>query len=217
MREITLSKIEKSLSEHKGFFHSEDEIKLHLANHFKKSEDYDNVFIEYYVGKKHFQEYPWKNEKISIDIVLQKGQNFLPIEIKYRTKSQIFPHYVFGSESKVELAEQSAKNEGCYSFWKDIKRIEILKSRFNLTESGIVLFITNDPTYRLNPRKNSMYEPFSIHQNRKIDEPIFLNWAQTKNIMKEERANKFPGFEIDNKYSIDWKEMNIENHYYILI
>lgn len=218
MRELLIKQIKSFLDNYDGFFHSEQEVQILLAQHLLNTDSYNNVYVEYYVNRELIPDYPWNNDKkISIDIVVRKGSAYIPIEIKYKTTKQVFPHYVFGSQTHVELAHQGAQNEGCYSFWKDIKRIEIIKRIFNLNHSGLVLFITNDLTYLNPPRTNVQYRPFSIHEGQRIDGGTLLDWDNTRKPIKDTRSDKFPGFEISNNYLINWKDLNIQKHKYILV
>jgi hypothetical protein len=218
MRQTLINHITTFLTNFVGFFHSEEEVQILLAQHLLNTGLYDNVFVEYYVNRQLIPNYPWNNDKkISVDIVIRIDNDFIPIEIKYKTKRQVFPHHVFGSQTNVELAKQGAQNEGCYSFWKDIKRIEIFKETFNLINSGLVLFITNDLSYLNQPRADVQYGPFSIHQGRQVVQGSFLNWDATIKPIRPERAEKFPGLTMSNSYTINWQDLNIENHKYILI
>lgn len=218
MRKTLINEIRYFLNNYVGFFHSEEEVQINLAKFLLDSGTYNNVYVEYYVNRNLIPNYPWNNDKkISIDIVVRNGNDYIPIEIKYKTKQQIFPHQVFGTQTNVELAEQGAQNEGCYSFWKDIKRIEILKDTFNLNYSGIVLFITNDHSYLRPPRADVQYGPFSIHEGRRVLKSDILNWDSTRKAIKPDRAEKYPGLTISNEFTINWYDLNIENHKYILI
>ncbi len=218
MRQSLINQISTFLTNHVGFFHSEHEVQVHLAKHLLNTGLYDDIFLEYYVSKLLIPNYIWDNDKkISVDIVVRINEDFIPIEIKYKTKRQVFPHHVFGSQTNVELAEQGAQNEGCYSFWKDIKRIELFKEAFNLQNLGIVLFITNDISYLTPPRPNVQYGPFSIHEGRQVLRSSYLNWDDTIKPIQANRAEKFPGFTLSNDYIINWQELNIENHKYLLI
>ena len=218
MRQTLINHINLFLTNHDGFFHSEEEIQILLAKYLLNRGVYDEIFVEYYVSKHLIPNYPWNNDKkISVDLVVRIANDYIPIEIKYKTKRQIFPHHVFGSLTNVELADQGAQNDGCYSFWKDIKRIEILKQTFNLNNAGLVLFVTNDLSYLRQPRADVQYGPFSIHLGRNVFQDSFLNWDASIKEIKAERAEKFPGLTISNDYLIDWQDLNIENHKYILL
>lgn len=218
MREILANHVTEFLSSYNSFFHTEKEIQILLAQYLLNTGMYDSVYVEYYVNKSLIPNYPWNNDKkISIDIVVRNNQDYIPLEIKFKTKAQTFPHQVFGSQTNVRLENQSAKNEGCYSFWKDIKRIEIFTSTFNLNYSGFVLFITNDNSYEKMPREGSQYAPFSIHQDRQVIQNNSLNWDPTRIAIDANRALQYPGIAISNNYTINWQDSIIPQHKYVLI
>jgi hypothetical protein len=213
MRQTIINQIQTFLLNHNGFFHTEKEIQIHLTNYFLSTKTYDHVFFEYYVGINLLQpNYPWDNDnKISIDIVLVKDGLYYPIEIKYKTATQVFPHFVFDTETNVTLENQKAQTIGRYSFWKDIKRIELLETSFQNVKRGLVLFVSNDSSYRQAPRNNNGGAPFSIHQGRVVNIGTLLNWNDNLAV-----ANERPGFTLRYEYNINWIQMTIPNHYYIL-
>lgn len=217
MRDKIINHITGFLDSFTKCFHSEEEVQLLIAQHLINTKAFGDVYVEYYLNRLLIPDYPWSNKKLSVDIVVRNNNDYIPIEIKFKTKKQVFPYSVFGSETNVELADQSAQNEGCYSFWKDLKRLEIIRETFQLKYSGILIFITNDSSYLKHPRQDVQYEPFSIHQGRQVNKGEFLNWNSTKKPITIERAAKFPGFTISNSYAITWKDMLIENHKYILL
>ena len=214
MREIILNQINNALHEHQGFFHSEKEIQIFLAEYFRGSSLYENVFLEYYVGINQLPNYPWGNDnKISIDIVLKNENQYYPIEIKFKTATQILPHFVFDTETHVTLENHGAQTIGRYDFWKDIKRLELFEETFENVQRGIMLFVSNDPSYRQPPRNNDIGgAPFSIYQGRQVNANTFLNWNQELSV-----SNGRPGFLLTHGYMINWSPMIIDNHYYILI
>ena len=44
-----------------------------------------------------------------------------------------------------------------------------------------------------------------------------LDWDNTRKPIKDARSDKFPGFEISNNYLINWEDLNIQKHKYILV
>lgn len=214
MRQIIINQIQTFFLNQNAFFHTEKEIQILLTNYFLNTNMYDNVFFEYYVGINLLQpNYPWHNDnKISVDIVLEKDGGYYPIEIKYKTATQVFPHFVFGTAINVTLENQKAQTIGRYSFWKDIKRIELLEETFQNVERGIMLFVSNDSLYRRAPNNNNGGAPFSIHQGRVVIAETLLDW----NINLAVAVDR-PGFTLRYDYNIHWTEMNLQNHYYILI
>jgi hypothetical protein len=216
MRQIILNQITIALAARQTYFLREQDIQLYLANYFLQTGLYDNVFIEYHVPAVLLNEYPWADiNNIYIDVVLEKDGQFYPIEIKYKTIAQALPHLVFGHNLNVLLGQQGAQNIGCYDFWKDVKRIEIFQTTFQQAsrERGVVLFVSNDPTYRnppLNP--NAGYAPFSIHQGRQVLAGTLLNWNGALAV-----ANGRPGFVVNFDYTINWTQLQYnQQHYYIL-
>ena len=110
------------------------------------------------------------------------------------------------------LGQHGAQNIGCYDFWKDVKRTEIFEVTFAQVSRGIVLFVSNDPSYRnapLNP--NAGYAPFSTHQGRQVTANTFLNWNGNLAV-----ANGRPGLIVNYDYTLNWTAMNIPQHHYIL-
>jgi hypothetical protein len=218
MREQIIREISIALGQRNDYFIRERDIQLYLANYFINSGLFDNVFIEYHVPSNLVNDYPWSDKnKIFIDIVLEKDEKFYPIEIKYKTTAQILPFLVFGQNVNVSLGDQSAKNIGCYDFWKDVKRIELITETFNLNDFGLVLFITNDSSYFVHPSPKVQYGPFSIHEGRQVLQKSFLNWDDSKKSISPEKALNFPGFKISKDYKINWQNLNLENHKYILV
>lgn len=212
MREQILQLIYNALGQRNNYFIREQDIQLYLANYFINCHLFDNVFIEYHIPSNLIINYPWANNKIYIDILLEKEGQFYPIEIKYKTVAQVLPFSVFGQNVYVTLGQHGAQSIGCYDFWKDVKRIEIFEQTFQNVERGVVLFVSNDLTYQnapLNP--NAGFAPFSIHQGRAVPGHAFLNWNGNLAV-----ANGRPGLTTNYGYNINWTAMLIPQHYYIL-
>ena len=213
MRQTILNDISTALSTTTKYFIREQDIQLYLANHFLRTGRYDNVFIEYHVPGNLMPPYLWNDvDNIYIDIVLEKENEFYPIEIKYKTKLEELPHFVFGQNVNVLLGQHGAQNIGCYDFWKDVKRLEFFEEIFLFAKKGIVLFVSNDSSYKRPPRNLMVgYAPFSIHEGRQVFAGTQLNWNGNGNT-----AIGRPGFVINQDYNIEWVEMPFQNHYYIL-
>lgn len=212
MREQIRQHIITALEQRDTFFLREIDIQIYLANYFVNTNEYDNVFLEYHIPSNLILNYPW-SDNIYIDIVLEKDNLYYPIEIKYKTTSQLLPLNIFGSNLNVSLGQQGASNIGCYDFWKDVKRIELFQQTFNNVEKGFVLFVSNDFTYKTPPNNpNIGYAQFSIHQDRIISENSFLNWNGTLKI-----AEGRPPITTNYDYIINWEQLPLENHFFILI
>jgi hypothetical protein len=214
MRQIILNQISAALAARQTYFIREQDIQLYLANYLLQTGVYDNIFIEYHVPGGLMPPYLWTDAtNIYIDIVLEKDNQFFPIEIKYKTVGQPLPHFVFGQNVNVLLGQHGAQNIGCYDFWKDVKRIEFFEAIFPLCERGIVLFVSNDASYQnapLNP--NVGYAPFSIHQGRQVVAGTQLNWNGALAV-----ANGRPGFPVNYNYIINWTQLPYhQQHFYVL-
>lgn len=147
-----MQQIKDALAFRNSYFLREQDIQYYLSDYFRQTKIYDSVYTEYHIPGDLIPSYLWKEAKnIYIDIVLQKGDDYFPIEIKYKTKSQILPYSIFGEKVNVLLGQQGAQNIGCYDFWKDIKRIEFFESTFKFCQRGFVLFVSNDVSYQKAP------------------------------------------------------------------
>lgn len=214
MRDQILQHIIAALNQRQAqdFFFREEDIQLYLANYFIQTTQYNRVFIEYHVPK--LDNYPWANNKIYIDIVLEHNGIFYPIEIKYKTTKQKLSNVaIFGnSVYDMNLQHHGAKDIGCYDFWKDIKRIEIFEDTFPNCERGVVLFVSNDLTYQKPPSNYLVsYAQFSINNGRNVPANKTLNWNGNPSV-----AIGRPQITTRYNYIINWTAMNIDQHHYIL-
>lgn len=109
--------------------------------------------------------YPWKNESnVRIDIVLELEGEFYAIELKYKTALDTIDGLDrFGEKglNGVRPKNQGAQNYGAYEFWKDVKRLELLRLRFPSVVGAMAIFLTNDKSYKNPPRKGYMSTPLS--------------------------------------------------------
>ena len=108
----------------------------------------NNVFLEYYVPGNVFDEglYRWKqhnkskgNQDMRVDLVVKKEDEYVPIEIKYKTKiKQENEIKRFGlSMTGITLTkDQSAQDLGRYDFWRDVRRLELLGKKFDKVKNG---------------------------------------------------------------------------------
>lgn len=218
IRQQIINNLTKALQQYnKGYFLREEDIQLYLYNYLTQTGQYSNTFIEYYVPITMVPQYPkeWGDKSIYIDIVVEKDGLYYPIEIKYKTNTQeINSLSIFGTHNtKIALHHQGAQNIGCYSFWKDIKRLETFETSFKNVQQGIMLFITNDASYTKEPRETSSYKDFSLHAHvvKKGDE---LKWGE-----KTQTAVGRPSITVIHKYTITWNNNlgNVPKHKYILI
>lgn len=173
-------------------FMNERDLQMHLVIALKNTNHYDNVDLEYYVPLNALgDEYVWKTE-MKVDIVVEKDGEFIPIELKYKTKAINEKISRFGEKLKQAeiVKDQSAHNIAKYAFWKDVRRIELLKKRFKAVTGGVSLFLTNDPIYQIAPRPGTKSFTHSI--------------ANGKHSPKRESLDKYTEFTLNKEYTIQW-------------
>ena len=122
------------------------------------------------------------HKKTYIDLTLYSGDKIIPIELKYKTRTQ------------------GAADEGSYDFFKDIDRIEkfVKKGKISLKhsgkefferkcEEGFAIMVTNYRSYYDGPKKSECYwDAFSLKDGRKIEKQKYL-WKKMKSDKTENR------------------------------
>lgn len=194
---------------------NERDLQMHLATFLRQTGHYDDVDVEYYVPLSELKGYIWNNE-LRMDVLVRKGKEYLPIELKYKTRAVRKRLLRFG-ESVAEEVEvmknQGAQDIGKYDFWKDVRRIEIVRNRFGNIKNGLAVFVTNDPMYVQRGRENSNHIRLSMDEGIHGKEKHWLN--------KDSVCCKSnPDFEVEKAYSIHWETRDVEGvpiHYAILI
>lgn len=197
------SDIEAFLESRKKMFANERDLQMHLALYLDKSRHYDNVDVEYYVPKSELPpEYIW-NSEMKVDIVVCKDHKFVPIELKYKTKAIAGVDVErFGMEIRdvCIIKNQAAQNISKYDFWKDVRRLEILKKKFKNIHGGICLFLTNDSSYQNQTSenakcKNFSMDPYSPHGTN-------MSW-------QGDAPKSRPNFSLDSTYRTSWKNVSL--------
>lgn len=194
--------------EEQNVFFNERDLQMHLALYLQTSpQKYDAVEVEYYVPvfdknkNKILKNYDW-NSEIRLDIVVIKNNEFLPVEIKYKTKKISHPIIFKRFDKNIQdidiLKNQSAQDLGCYDFWKDVRRIEVIKKNYQENvKAGIALFLTNDSYYWSGKIKgNVACYNFRLSEDNKTHEKEWINDMTIK--------IKHPNFRLDGVYSSEW-------------
>lgn len=197
-------------------FNSECLFQLELSMFLKDSGHYDEVILEYHIPKEIVAEmaphtnYPWFEDSMYVDIVVRKGEEYLPIELKYVTDSFVpkISSNLLGSvftpdKNPIEILKRHGAHDiRCYDFWKDVRRIEFLKDSFPHVVGGISLFLTNEESYKREPKKTAVYYNFGITDKRLVPrEKKWLKDAKT--------AEGRPDFTNKQEYYIDWKRIDL--------
>ena len=192
---------------------NERNLQLYLASKLEKTGKYDEIYMEYHLPKGFNEAFDkgyeaWETEQPSIDIVLKiKGEDkYIAIELKNKLKSFEGEFSRFGQTvTGVKLVKnQSAQNIGRYQFWKDVKRLELLKESYVNVIGGIALFLTNDDNYQ-NTTSGADYEAFGMSQ--KIPPGTELDWKVP--YVKNKNGNKIrksPSIKLNKGYIPEWEQ-----------
>jgi len=187
---------------------------MHLATFLRQMGHYDDVDVEYYVPLSKLQGYIW-NSELRIDVLVRKGVEFFPIELKYKTKAVRKKINRFGeslSDDVEVMKNQGAQDLGKYDFWKDVRRIEIVRNRFSNIKNGLAVFVTNDPMYLQRGRQTSNHINLSMDDGVHGKEKHWLDKDSTC-------CRTHPDFEVEKEYSVHWSDTIIEDVriYYTLL
>lgn len=211
---VVRSDVKQFLDINNELLFNERDLQMHLAVFLRQTGHYDDVDVEYYVPLSELRGYIWNNE-LRMDVMVRKGKEFLPIELKYKTKSMYKRLFRFGESISTEvevMKNQGAQDIGKYDFWKDVRRIEIVRNRFESINNGLAVFVTNDPVYLQSGRETSNHIKFSMTEGRHGKEK---HWIDTRSTC----CKTHPDFEVENDYSIQWNTKTVEgiSMYYTLL
>ena len=149
---LDIEKILIKLQKRRSIFHSEADFQLELGWIIKEEYPTASVRMEYC---------PSFDDKMHIDILVIIDDLWIPIELKYKTKS--FKKDI--DNEYFNLKNHSAKDVNCYLYLKDIQRIEKVRENTSSFAEGYTIFITNDLSYSKKPLKdNCIYKDFSLEE-----------------------------------------------------
>lgn len=215
--ELVKSDIVSFIQSNGNLLFNERDFQTQLAVWLGQSHNaYDDVALEYYVPKTCLgDEYIWEQEDLRMDIVVEKDGEFVPVELKYKTKKAQVTLSRFGQEFKdlpEMLKKQGAQDHGMYDFWKDVRRIELVRKHFTSVKGGLAVFMTNDEAYTKEPRATSNNHAFSMSAGA---HPARKAWKNPESKSAQSR----PDFTLERDYAINWntKTINdIEFHYCVV-
>ena len=206
--DVVMTDVESYLNgHHSEILFNERDFQMHLATYLKETGHYDDVDLEYFVPTNMLDGYKdlWDSE-LRLDILVRKGEEYCPVELKYKTKSIKSSLKRFGVELEdvVIVKNQGAQDLGMYGFWKDVKRVEMVKARFEAVKSGISVFLTNDVAYLKPTRDTSNNKEFTMCEG--------LN-SSSKHWQRETKiASVYKGFDLSRDYIISWNETEFGGH-----
>ena len=196
---------------------NERDFQMHLATWLRNSaNDYDDVDVEYYVPKSELPNYVWDSE-LRIDIVIKKNGEYCPVELKYKTKKverQISRFDEILDDKVVVMKNQGAHDLGMYDFWKDVRRIELVRNRFAKVKGGLAIFVTNDALYTKASRPESNNYLLNMNEGK---HSVIKHWQNENSACA--KMNSYKSFEVEKEYSINWHHRNVDNipfHYCVV-
>lgn len=196
---------------------NERDFQMHLATWLRNSDNhYDDVDVEYYVPWQELENYIWESE-LRLDIVVKKDGEYCPVELKYKTKKLKRKISRFSEEltdDVIVMKDQGAQDLGMYDFWKDVRRVELVRNRFECVTGGLVVFATNDEFYVRGSKKDSNNYLLNITEGE--HSPI-KHWQNEQSACAKMRA--YRSFEVEKAYSIEWHNRVVDGvkfHYCIV-
>lgn len=200
-------------------FFNECDMQVRLCDSLMATRHYDAVMPEYRVplaelvsrgvpgtreGRKWIMEayFPWNND-IFVDIVVKAGTQFAGVELKYATTYlqdtlSVFDEPLLGGDEIIK--NQAASDLVMYNYWKDVRRIEVIRDTFGHVAGGIALLVTNDACYWSAPRPGARYLTFSTHTGHCVGGGL-LDWngPGSPRVLESHMP-----FEMVGRYRCDW-------------
>ena len=194
---------------------NERDFQMHLATWMRNSTNhYDDVDVEYYVPWQELEGYVWESE-LRLDIVVKKDGEYCPVELKYKTKKverQISRFDELLGEKVVVMKTQGAQDLGMYDFWKDVRRVELVRNRFERVKNGLAVFVTNDAFYTKGSKTTS--NNYLLNMNEGVHSTQ-KHWTNPESTC----AKSHPDFEVEREYTIEWHERGVDGveFYYCIV
>lgn len=211
-----ITDIQSFLESNNELLFNERDLQMHLASYLRDTKFYDDVDVEYYVPHEELDNYIWGNE-LKLDIVVKKSSKYYPIELKYKTKTVKETSKILRFDESIQkpkpiLKNQGAQDLGMYDFWKDVRRVELVKKRFKNVESGVSVFVTNDKSYLHKTKETSNNYYFDMSDGKHLNRRHWQNGNSTC-------AKTHPNFDLDSNYIIKWNNITYEgtSFYYTIL
>lgn len=162
-----------------------------------------------------------KNKKLYTDIiVIDKSGNYIPIELKYKTKATLI--------DDVSLLNHGAQDLGRFDVLFDLYRIELLKYRneeyiystklINFV-NGYAVLLTNDSAYYSVSKNNnnSLYKDFCLTEEDRIIKNEILSWNKKGNKSCVDNTSRDIHLKFNQSYNFKWKKYKEYNFKYLVI
>lgn len=186
---------------------NERDFQIQLALSLRETGHYSRVYAEYYIPGSHARSsgYEWDSD-LRLDIVAQCGPRFAVAELKYPTHRVTAGITRFGSlipDTEI-VRNHGAQDIVSYNFWKDVRRIEVVRKLFPESVcGGVAVMLTNEPYYIRGPRPGSICDAFSTADGLKGVHGA-MRWSRLT-----ATSRNHPPFELDGHYSVDWQPKEI--------
>lgn len=196
----------------RGFIARQDELmfneidfQVQLAIYLRSSGQYDDVDVEYSLPRTLIDDYDWKSN-LRIDIVVSRGGEYCPVELKFSTKGVTREIKRFGKffPDTVVMKNQGAQDLVRYNYWKDVRRIELLRRIFDSVRGGLAVLLTNDMSYTRPVLATSASAPFSTHEGGCAGGGA-MDWNGNPAVRPSH-----PSFTLDGVYAIRWTDAQID-------
>lgn len=218
-----LNDIHDFLNQNDRVFANKHDLQMNLAVYLKCMKHYD-IEVEYHVPSgiidtllpqtlpMRFTYYPWfqansdRPQEIYVDLVVSNGEEYVPVMLKYKKKELKVDVKLFGQNmGKGILMKADAKHDfRRYDFWKDVRRMEFLVDSFEKVKNGIVLFVTNDESYKTasvagtNSEYLAMCDGTDTYRKNK-------NCCWPFNPLMMNTYKSCPNFMLENEHDVNWK------------
>ena len=195
---------------------NERDFQMHLATWLRNSANrYDDVDVEYYVPRQELEGYVWDSE-LRLDVVVKRDGEYCPVELKYKTRKverKISRFDEALSDDVVVMKNQGAQDLGMYDFWKDVRRVELVRNRFERVKGGLAVFVTNDSFYTKGSKPTSNNYLFGMAGE--AARSTKKHWANPESSC----AKTHPNFEVEKEYNIEWhaREVDRVEFYYCIV
>ena len=219
-----LNDIHDFLNQNTKIFANERDLQMNLADYLKCAKKHD-VKVEYHVPSDILSSlipqtlserctyYPWfqtnsdKPQEMYIDIVISNGEEYVPIELKYKKKELRGDVELFGQNmgTGVILKGDGAHDFGRYGFWKDVRRTELLVKSFEKVKNGIVLLVTNDESYKTASLAGTNSEYLAMGDGTDTYHKA-TNCCWPFNPLMTDSYKSCPNFMLEDEHDVNWNE-----------
>jgi len=189
---IEISEILATLAKKRPIFHSEADFQHAFAWEIHQKLPNASVRLELPVQV--------KNKFLHIDVWVVNQDEFLAVELKYKTRSLS----VQVDNEQFRLKDQSAQDGGRYDFIKDIQRLEQVAGE-QRKFIGYAILLTNDSAYWIKTaNRNTVDADFRLDDGRTLEG--VLDWGA--NASDGTKRNREQPLTLRNKYSVKWENFS---------